>query len=277
MQQSAVSNNIQTTEALHPDPVKTDTVTGPVSIPQRNPQAGWQAQIAAPENPGQKNIPAQQNLSVTATTPGFVIDAAPIIPPDPYPIQHGTRINATPQNNPLDRVPDFTRTYTLSGNATGMIINVMKGPLIISFVVNPLYDCLENPESCRGNLAASVNRPWMTITVRDNQTLEIVAEDGYGGKYSSDTGRYTFTNTGTDVSTGIQTTSTTTPGPRYIAIYKEGQYHVTLTGAYLDVTLSVATGASPLASDTQSSSSSPAPARTLPPEYLRYLQQSGGV
>lgn len=262
MQQSTGGNNSQTTEVLHSDPVNTVTVTVPISTPQKNP-------------------PTQPTLSVIPTTSSLVTDAAPILPPDPYPIQHGTRINETPQNNPLNRVPDFTRTYAFDGNATGMIINVTKGPLILSFVVTPKYDCMTDPESCKGSLEASVNRPWMTITIRDNQTHEIVAEDGYGRIYSSDTGSYDYSKsiTSTDPHYAEHTTTTVkvTTTPRHITIYKEGTYHVTLTGAYLDATLSVATGASPLASDTQSSATSPSPAHTVSPEYLRYLRQSGRV
>ena len=261
MQQSTGSNSNQTMEALNPDPVKTVAPADPIT-------------------PLQKNSLTEPTLAVTSIQSNLVTDAAPILPPDPYPPLHGTRINGTPENNRLTRSAEFTRTYTLRGNATGMIVNVVKAPLILSFVVNPLYDCLENPESCRGNLAASVNRPWMTITVRDNQTHEIVAEDGYGRIYSSDTGSYDYsksiTSTDPHSTEHSSTTVKVTTIPRHIALYKEGAYHVTLTGAYLDVTLSVVTGASPFVSDTQSPSASPTPAQTLSPEYLRYLSESGG-
>jgi len=269
MQQSEVNSSTQTMTVLHPDPVRT---IAPV----------------ASLGPSQKISPATPAPSAAAAAPDLVTDAAPILPPDPYPIQHGTRINATPINNSMNRVPDFSRTYAFDGNATGMIINVTKGPLIISFVVNPLNDCLEDPDSCRGKVIESentldgvnsFNRPFFTLTVRDNQTHEIVAEDGYGREYSSDTGSYDYSKSITSTDPHYTEHSTTTVKvttiPRHITIYKEGTYHVTLTGAYLDVTLSVATGASPLASDTQSSSAGPAPTKTMSPEYLRYLKQTG--
>jgi hypothetical protein len=232
MQQSTGNNTRQPSDAL--DPIKTvDTTVSIIAV--------------------QKNSPSKPTLSVPPAQSCLVTDASPILPPDLYPIQHGARINATPENNLLNRLPEFTRTYTLNGNATGMIVNVVKGPLIISFDVNPLYDCLENPDSCRGNLATSVNRPWMTITVRDNQTRGIVAEDGYAREYSSQQNN------------------------RTIKIFGDGQYHITLTGAYLDVTLSIITGASPSAPGTQPLSANPAPTRTLSPEYLHYLRQSGSA
>ncbi|MGB7787899.1 hypothetical protein [Methanoregula sp.] len=189
-----------------------------------------------------------QQAPVVEMTPAkseVVTEVAPFLTPDPYPIIHGTRINATPLDSPLDRNSEFEKTYTLGGNAFGLLVNVAEGPLYIVYVVTPKYDCMKSPDSCRGNLAASVNRPYMTITVRDNQTQEIVAEDGYGRKYSSDTGDYQISITSTDPVTGVTTTSTTTPGPRYIEIYKEGAYQVTIEGNYLDVDVKILTGASP--------------------------------
>jgi hypothetical protein len=192
----------------------------------------------------------QQSPVMKATPADSVAEVTPFLTPDPYPVIHGTRINATPlDNDPLDRTPVFEKTYTLDGGAVGLLVNVPKGPLYIAFVVTPEYDCMKNPDSCRGNLAASVNRPYMTITVRDNKTHEIVAQDGYGSIYSSDTGQETFSNTGLDLTTGITSTSTTTPGPRYIVIYKEGAYQVTIEGAYLDVDVKIITGNSPSGQD----------------------------
>ena len=236
MQQSAVSSNTQNPEALNPDPVKTVVIAGP-------------------ETPAQKNPPAQPTLSVSAATPDLVTDAAPILPQDPYLIQHATLINATPLTNRHVRKAEFTRTYVLRGNATGLVVNatVLEGPLWIHFNVKPLYDCLEDPESCRGELTKPVNRPYFTLIVRDNQTRQIVAEDGYGREFSSQKDN------------------------RTVKIYGEGRYHLTLTGNSVDVTLSVATGAAPPVPDTQIPSASPAPAQTLSPEYLRYLRQSGGA
>jgi hypothetical protein len=85
----------------------------------------------------------------------------------------------------------------------------------------------------------------MTITVRDNQTHEIVAEDGYSRGYSSDTGNEMYHNTVADISTGTTTTSTAPSGPRYIAIYNEGAYQITIEGNYLTVDVKILTGASP--------------------------------
>ena len=47
---------------------------------------------------------------------------------------------------------NLLKTYTLSGNgnAVGLQVNVVKGPLFIKFTVDPTNDCLQDPKSCRG-------------------------------------------------------------------------------------------------------------------------------
>jgi hypothetical protein len=229
---------------------------------------------------GSDAIPAGNSSALPETTSGYpqqapvvemtpaesevVTEVTPFLTPDPYPILHGTRINGTPQDSPLDRSPEFEKSYTLGGNAVGLLVNVVEGPLYIVFVVTPNNDCLKDPDSCRGNLAAaSGTRPMMTITVRDNQTQEIVAEDGYGGEYSSDTGQYTFTYT-VNANQADATSGQSTPGPRYIAIYKEGEYQITIEGNYLSVDLKILTGASPTKLDIGNGDSSATTSTTQP-------------
>ena len=67
----------------------------------------------------------------------------------------------------------------MAAHAVGLEVNVTEGPFLIYFTINPKYDCLNDPDSCRGTVLVPVNRPYCTITVTDNQTHQIVAEDGY--------------------------------------------------------------------------------------------------
>ncbi|MFA4859738.1 hypothetical protein [Methanoregula sp.] len=202
-----------------------------------------------------------------------VSEFTPVPTPDPYPVIHGVRVNSTSSYPFLYRQPAFTKKYTLNGSAAGLYVNVVQGPLYIRYNVTPKHDCLKDPDSCRGTLNIPVNRPYLTITVRDNETHEIVAENGYAGEYSSDTGNY-----GRTVYSGIRddpTENTGTvvayAGPRYIAIYREGQFQVTMTGNYLDVTVSVITGDSPDINTIQQTSAgitpvpSSTPVRRFPP------------
>jgi len=210
------------------------------------------------DNPVAVPIVTETVPQITPMKSDVVTEVTPFTTPNPYPLIHGVQINGSPQYGFQYRQPEFTKTYTLGGNAVGLLVNVVQGPLYIVYTVNPKYDCLDDPDSCRGTVFASRNRPYMTITVRDNSTQEIVAKDGYAREYSSDTGTYTFETTGSssDDSNDDNSVSSSndnsdngdyrsTPGPRYIPIYKEGQFQITIDGNYLDVTVSIITGASP--------------------------------
>jgi hypothetical protein len=207
-------------------------------------------------HPGIPSTIQIHDQGMSSSSPDLISSALPELTPDPYPVQHATQINAS--NEPLRhvRLAEFQQTYVLRGNSTGLVVNAttLKGPLWIWFEVKPLYDCIEDPQSCRGKTEKdtsanprSISLPYLTITVRDNQTREIVAEDGYGRIYSS------------------QTTN------RTIQIYREGRYHLTLTGDSVDVILAVATGAAPVLNETQQAAGS-SQAKTLSPEILRRIR-----
>lgn len=213
----------------------------------------------APSIPGGDSSAAPA-AGITPIKSDLVIEVMPIVTPDPYPVLHGTRINETLQSSRLDRISEFEKTYVLRGNATGLLVNVVEGPLYIAFEVKPMFDCLASPTSCRGNMENPVQRPYMTITVRDNATHEIIAKDGYAREFSSDTGNYQINIESEEGS------STSTPGPRYIIIYKEGTFHITLEGNYLDVNIRVATGASPTTQELVVSGAATAPAPSTPEE-----------
>jgi len=203
--------------------------------------------------------PVQQSplVGITPAKSEAVTEVAPFLTPDPYPVLHAARINDTPRYNRLDRGVEFEKTYHLGGNAIGLQVNVAEGPLYVVFEVTPEYDCLASPDSCRGSMTSPVNRPYMTITVRDNQTHEIVAQDGYAREFSSDTGNFKFSITSTDED-GTTTSTSTTSGPRYIAVYKEGVFHITIEGNYLDVNVKILTGAMPSKLDSETGSGSTA-------------------
>jgi len=234
---------------------------------------------------GQQTIsPPQTPISAPVIGPSqpTVCEVTPIPTPDSYPVLHGTRFNTTQAFNRLGGTNiEFEKTYVLTGNAISLLVNVTKAPLYIVYEVTPQNDCLMNPDSCRGDKTKTVNRPYLTITVRDNSTKEIVAEDGYGGEYSSDTGHATYSNTGKNTGDSLlssatyrDVTTTSSPGPRYIKIFREGTFHVTLEGIFLSVDVKIRTGTTPdKAESTAQSSSSPAPDNTIPPEILQRIQQ----
>jgi len=224
-------------------------------------------QVAAP-------VPVVQTPVLPTMTPAkseAVIEVAPILTPDPYPILHATRINATPLSDRLNRAQIFKKTYHLTGGAEGLLVNVAEGPMYIVYIVTPENDCLKSPGSCLGDMEKPVQRPYMTITVRDNQTYEILVQDGYAREYSSDTGNYEFSYTSKNTMETLlssasyaETTTTSTPGPRYIPIYKEGTFHITIEGAYADADLEILTG--PTLEGLTETDLATAPTGEIPPE-----------
>ena len=226
---------------------------------------------ATPPIENQSALPAAAyapvvQIPVVEMTPAkseAVIEVAPILTPDPYPILHGTRINATPLSDRLNRAQIFKKAYHLTGGAEGLLVNVAEGPMYIVYIVTPQNDCLESPGSCLGDLEKPVQRPYMTITVRDNQTHEILVQDGYAREYSSDTGNYEFSMTTTNAD-DTETTTTSTPGPRYIPVHREGTFHLTIEGAYVDADLRILTG--PTLEGLTETDLATAPAAEIPPE-----------
>ena len=181
-----------------------------------------------------------------------VTEFSPPQTPSEYAIQHATRINGTALDylSFLSQQPDFSNTYTMNGYPIGLLVNVPKGPLYIVFNVSPENDCLKHPDDCRGSVTVPVNPPYMTITVIDNKTGEVVAEDGYGGEYSSDTGNYNNNCAGgqNSVSNTFSAPSDSNacqqPGPRYIPVYRIGQFQVIMNGMYCSTSISIITGSS---------------------------------
>jgi len=206
--------------------------------------------IRFPTTPHDTVTPTASETAVSArTTTDLVTDALPELTPNPYPGQHSRQFNTTTDPSRYVRTPEFKKTYILRGNSTGLSVNAtsLKGPLWISFTVKPLYDCLNNPDSCKGEVKKTISRPYFALTVRDNQTRAIVAEDGYGREFSSQTENKT------------------------LKIYREGRYHLTLTGESVDVTLSITTGTAPAQSAAQASAASSAQESDLPPELREIL------
>ncbi len=97
----------------------------------------------------------------------------------------------------------FQGTYILSWNNIALLAQPSSLPFIIDFTVEA---DTENPYDAR-----------VLLTVRDNATYEVIAEDGYNGEYSSD------------------------PEKRMV-IRREGDYHINLYGYRAAVDLSLKEG-----------------------------------
>ena len=78
------------------------------------------------------------------------------------------------------------------------------------------------------------------------------------GRYSSDTGHYHFTTT-VESADATQNGTYESEPVWHISIYREGQFQITIQGSYLDVTVSVITGASPVLLTAQEKSAGTTP------------------
>jgi hypothetical protein len=133
------------------------------------------------------------------------VSAAPPIRPsgvqEEAPLQAGDRpVEPRP---PSDVTPIFAESYSLAYTDIGLVADVARAPLVIEFTTWPRH---EDPYHC-----------FLYVTVRDYETLDVVAEDGYGRIYSSDR-------------------------TKRIVIREQGAYHINLYGNLLDVDLTVSTG-----------------------------------
>lgn len=140
-----------------------------------------------------------------------------VIPVDPVPVQPGELLpNPNPQNVtfiPLTRV-DATRPvaettevfedhYTLYHSARGLQVDVVDVPFIITFSATPKHP---EPDS----------HSRLVVTVRDLETLRLIADEGYHGIYGSDR-------------------------EKSIMLYSPGRYIMTLDGRFVDVTVTMST------------------------------------
>jgi hypothetical protein len=162
--------------------------------------------------PPEYSTPAQANPTVpmpvvtTGNSGGFVKDAVPIPPPDAL---NFTEPRNYFLNDPPIRVSGYypsqeiyRNTYDLQYRNVGLLANVTRVPFIIDFHVDPASN---NPNDC-----------FFRLTVRDNSTNKIIAENGYGSLYSNDV-------------------------DKHMVIRAPGDYHLNLYGNRITVTISIRT------------------------------------
>ncbi len=149
------------------------------------------------------NVPDQ---SISGVSKGFAAYT------DPIPPSIASTVTRRDLDQPEDLfprplaypvVPFFHETYSLSWNNIALLARPSSPPFIIDFTVEADS---ENPYDAR-----------VLLTVRDNATHEVIAEDGYNGEYSSE------------------------PEKR-IVIRREGDYHINLYGYKAAVDLSLKEG-----------------------------------
>lgn len=193
---TACSGCIALEKADDPDP----------TVPGGSAEPPWSG---VPESPHGGTAPAP--------TPSATENANVVVPVDPVPVQPGELLpNSNPCNVtsvPLTRVDAakplvkkakvFEDRYSLTYSAVGLQVDAVDVPFTITFSVNP-----QHPEP--GGYSRLV------VTVRDAETLRLVADEGYNGTYGS-------------------------AKEKSITLYRPGRYIVTLDGHFVDVKVTMAT------------------------------------
>lgn len=201
-------------------------------------------------------------------TGGSVSDAMPIPPSDALNITplHATRLVDTPLQVPGDYPSQeiFRKTYDLNYENAGLLVNIEKAPLIIDIHVEPECD---NPYDC-----------FLRLTVRDNATMEIIADEGYGVLYN--TGAYGTGYVEKEYETGhpgdrygrgfgplVKREEYATDADQRIVIRVPGEYHVNLYGTRMKVTISISSGTGGI---WYTPSPTPTPAVSREEELMRF-------
>ena len=160
---------------------------------------------------------AQPPPDRTAPAPSSTGNRNTVVPVDPVPVQPGELLpnpntaNVTPV--PMTRIDTtrpvaektkvFEEQYTLYQSARGLQVDVVDVPFIITFSATPRH-----PEP------DAYSR--VVVTVRDPETLRLIADEGYHGIYGS-------------------------AREKSITLYRAGRYIVTLDGRFVDVKVTMGT------------------------------------
>ncbi len=91
----------------------------------------------------------------------------------------------------------YNETLTLNYNTVAMVYDLNPPPMVISYIVTPKYTTrttfVTSEYGSKEEKTITVTHlsetSWCKITVRDSNTGEILAQDGFGRLYSSDTKR----------------------------------------------------------------------------------------
>lgn len=160
--------------------VGSDQAGTPSSAPQQATVAQTPAQPAPPFMPGAPGVLAAHPIapvtpSPVATPAGTVVYAEPI-PPTVAANFSFRKIPTPPDSFPLPfnypTAPFFSGTYNLEWNNVALLAQPSDPPFVIEmgFVAGT-----QNPYDARA-----------IVTVRNNLTGEVIAEDGYNGEYNSE-------------------------------------------------------------------------------------------
>jgi hypothetical protein len=145
-----------------------------------------------------------RRVAAGITLGSTVSPAAPFPDPEPYEISPRFVKNIAEYGEggrPLVTIWDAP--YSLKYQSDAIIADVVKAPLLITFMVTPGHT---NPNYC-----------YFILTIRDAESGTVVGQEGYARTFSTDT-------------------------TKKLAFLTPGRYHLTLHGAMVDVRLRIQAG-----------------------------------
>jgi len=183
----AVSFRASHPAQVTPTPVPVETTVGgiPTTVPATLPDTT----PPTPETPTPPPTPTQRGT--------YAESATPIRDPNPYVLPyHSTYYN--PKDRTFPTI--FQQSYRLNFQYEAVYAQVLEAPFIIDFAVSPGSD--------------SPIRSFFLITVRDNTTQQLLAQDGYFRTYSSNS-------------------------PKRLIFSSPGTYHINMYGGFVTVDLTL--------------------------------------
>ena len=179
-----------TQKHINPTPAPT---TVPWTVPTFPPET---TSPAAPETA--PPTPEVTTPEPTPTMPAtYVVAATPFHDRKYYPLPYYSTIY-----DPRVNLPPviFQQTYKLNFQDEAVVAKVAKAPLIIDFSVTPAF---YNP-----------NKVYFFLTIRNNDTQQLLAQDGFYGPYSENS-------------------------PKRMFFSSPGTYHINMNGGFVSVSLTL--------------------------------------
>jgi hypothetical protein len=152
--------------------------------------------------PAPETTPATPETTIPTPTPTqpptYAVAATPIRDPNYYPLPYYSTVY-DPRASNLPPVI-FQQSYEFNFQYEAVVAKVNRAPLIIDFAVSPG--------------SSSPIRSFFLITVRENSTKKLLAQDGYFRTYSAQS-------------------------PKRLIFSSPGTYHINMYGSFVNVVLTL--------------------------------------
>ncbi len=184
-------------------------LSGCISPPDKNAGSGAQGGNAASKGgiSGAKATPTAAETdggsTTTTTTTPAPGEAGYLVPATPYPIETtpGTTMSGTRfpdiTTSPVEYMGIYYGTLALKNNKTAFTYDLQKPPLVIEICFSPNMTTrtiwYDSKYTNRGEKTETVTTispaAWFEVIVREPASGQIVAKEGFGRGYSTDTGK----------------------------------------------------------------------------------------